>query len=335
VQADPEKNAVSDRVTLREVLDRAAEKVGARFRDQPLIEATLHTTIGEIYNSLQVRDKRRQHFAAALAIYERERGPSTVETANAMIALGGALEEENRFAEAEPHLRQELHSLRRVLGEEHPDTLDATLWLAMLCAHSGKPAEAEPLLVKALEVSRRVLGEEHLTTLRAMNLLAGHYSESDPAKALPMEAMVLEVSRRVLGEGHPFTLTAMNNLACRYRDQGKLAEAEPLHVKVVANRRRILGEGHRNTLISKRNLGKLYLTQGKLAEAEPLLLSSYEGMRTRDQTIPTRVERYLVPALKEIVQLYEAWGKPEKAAEWRAKLPPTAAELPTDVFARP
>jgi hypothetical protein len=39
--------------------------------------------------------------------------------------------------------------------------------------------------------------------------------------------------------------------------------------------------------------------------------------------------------MKEIVQLYEAWGKPDKAAEWRAKLPPAAAELPTDVFARP
>jgi serine/threonine protein kinase len=119
VQADPEKNAVSDRVTLREVLDRAAEKVGARFRDQPLIEATLHTTIGEIYDSLQIRDGRRQHFAAALAIYEREKGPRAVETAKAMIALGNALEEENQFAEAEPLLR---HGLARVYHADFENT---------------------------------------------------------------------------------------------------------------------------------------------------------------------------------------------------------------------
>ena len=57
-------------------------------------------------------------------------------------------------------------------------------------------------------------------------------------------------------------------------------------------------------------------------------------MRAQNQTIPTRVDR-LAPTLKEIVQLYEAWGKAEKAAEWRAKLPPVATELPADVFARP
>ncbi|MCH7557751.1 MAG: hypothetical protein IIB56_09885 [Planctomycetes bacterium] len=27
-------------------------------------------------------------------------------------------------------------------------------------------------------------------------------------------------------------------------------------------------------------------------------------------------------SLNNLVELYEAWGKPEKAAEWRAKLPP-------------
>jgi hypothetical protein len=201
--------------------------------------------------------------------------------------------------------------------------------LALLWGHSGKSAEGGVLLGKALEVSRRVLGEEHPTTLSAMNIQAVGNQD------LPMLVKVLEVSRRVLGEGHRQTLANMNNLACFYRDHGKLVEAEPLLVKALEVSRRVQGEEHRDTLLVMRNLGKLYLTQGKLAQAEPLLLSSYEGITARDQGIPFRVERHLVPALKEIVQLYEAWGKPERAAEWRAKLPRTAAELPADVFARP
>ena len=39
--------------------------------------------------------------------------------------------------------------------------------------------------------------------------------------------------------------------------------------------------------------------------------------------------------LERIVQLDEDWGQPEKAAEWRAKLPPDSADRPVDVFARP
>ena len=34
-----------------------------------------------------------------------------------------------------------------------------------------------------------------------------------------------------------------------------------------------------------------------------------------------------------MVRLYEAWGKPEQAAAWKAKL--GLPDLPADVFARP
>src|SRR5262249_15609595 len=132
VQAKPEKNAVSDRVTLREVLDRAADQVGARFRNQPLLEAALRTTIGETYLSLGVPDKSRLQYAAALAIYQREGGPETAETTKAMIELGHALVDEGRFAEAEPLLLKALDGSRRALGEEHDLTLRAMTNLAEL-----------------------------------------------------------------------------------------------------------------------------------------------------------------------------------------------------------
>jgi hypothetical protein len=38
-------------------------------------------------------------------------------------------------------------------------------------------------------------------------------------------------------------------------------------------------------------------------------------------------------AAGRLVQLYEAWGKPERAAEWRKRLD-LEAELPADPFAK-
>ena len=56
------------------------------------------------------------------------------------------------------------------------------------------------------------------------------------------------------------------------------------------------------------------------ADGEPLLLASYEGMKEREAKIPSAGKPRLTEALERIVQLYDAWGKQEQAAEWRGKL---------------
>jgi Tfp pilus assembly protein PilF len=67
-------------------------------------------------------------------------------------------------------------------------------------------------------------------------------------------------------------------------------------------------------------LGGALLGQKKYADAEALLLQGYEGMNQREAKIPPEKKAQLPEALDRLVQLYDAWGKPEKAAPWRAKL---------------
>ena len=67
-------------------------------------------------------------------------------------------------------------------------------------------------------------------------------------------------------------------------------------------------------------VGASLLGQKKYAEAEPFLLHGYEGMKAREAKIPARSRRRLLEAGKRIVTLYNAWGKPDKAEEWRKKL---------------
>jgi hypothetical protein len=56
-------------------------------------------------------------------------------------------------------------------------------------------------------------------------------------------------------------------------------------------------------------------------------------MKAREDKLPVPRKRRLAEAAVRVVWLYEAWGKPEQAAEWKAKL--SLADLPADVFARP
>ena len=44
---------------------------------------------------------------------------------------------------------------------------------------------------------------------------------------------------------------------------------------------------------------------------------------------PGRGKTYLAKAAGRIVPFYEAWGQPEKAAEWRAKLAPSESRAQT------
>jgi hypothetical protein len=53
---------------------------------------------------------------------------------------------------------------------------------------------------------------------------------------------------------------------------------------------------------------------------EPLLIQGYEGLKSREAKIPAQRRKNLVEAATRIVPFYEARGKEDKAAEWRAKL---------------
>ena len=63
-------------------------------------------------------------------------------------------------------------------------------------------------------------------------------------------------------------------------------------------------------------LAVLYKEQGDYAKAEPLLLEAVQGRRLKlGDTRPHTLE-----SSNNLIDLYEAWNKPEKAAEWRTKL---------------
>jgi tetratricopeptide (TPR) repeat protein len=75
-------------------------------------------------------------------------------------------------------------------------------------------------------------------------------------------------------------------------------------------------------------LGAALVGQKKYAEAEPLLVQGYEGMKQRENTIPGNRARTLGEVVQRLIQLYTDWGKPDKVAEWAAKLDTTRAGTP-------
>jgi serine/threonine protein kinase/tetratricopeptide (TPR) repeat protein len=275
-EAAPDKNARNKKVTVEEVLGRAAARVAGKFDHQPRVEAAIRDTIGNTYRRLGKYAAAQPHLERALEIDRRVLGEEHRDTLSSKSSLGLLFLEQGNFSEAETLLVQALETRRRIRGEEHPETLRDLGNLAHLHLEQGQLADAEPLYVEMVEGCRRVLGEEHSQTLSAMNDLAEVYQcQGRFAEAEPLLVKTLDF-RRARGEESPETLNAMHNLASIYHAQRQFAKAEPLYIKGLEISCRVKGEEHPDTLNYMNNLALLYLEQGQFDKAEPLCTKALE-----------------------------------------------------------
>jgi tetratricopeptide (TPR) repeat protein len=418
IQAEPANTAAEDHVSLLDVLDRAAGKVGDRFAGQPAVEDALRRTIAGTYHGLASWAKAEVQWRSVLEAARRRLGGESPEVYWAASELAHTLRHRGQLnAEVLEMAKSAAEGLGRTLGPDHSLTLASRNSLAEAYQDAGRTAEAITMHEATLKQTESKLGLDHPYTLTSRNnLAAAYHTAGRTTEAIALDEAILELRESKLGPDHLDTLQSRNNLAAAYRDAGRTAEAITL---LEATRKQLeskLGPDHPNTLISRGNLARAYhvagqldravalfeqalpgfraqvgpdhpytltteqylaeaytaagqhakaepllraslairekkqpndwstfhtrsllggslLGQGQLAEAEPLILAAYEGLKAREAKIPGPRKSNLAKAAERVVQLYEAWGKPEQAAAWKAKL--GMSDLPADLFAQP
>lgn len=265
------------KVTVRAVLDRAAQNIQGKFAGQPELEASIRDTIGQAYLDLGLYPEARQQLEQALEVARRSLGADDPRTLAALQALGGVAYRQGRFAEAEALCNQTLKARKRVLGPENPKTLTSMMDLAITYIFEGKDAQAEALELQTLEIEKRVLGPEHPETLKTMLSLGGIYhDEGKYAQAEALSSQTLEIQQRVLGPENPYTLMSMSHLANDYLERGKYAQAESLYLQALKIRSRVLGPEHPDTLGTMDDLATTYMEEGKYQQTEALYSQALE-----------------------------------------------------------
>jgi hypothetical protein len=129
---------------------------------------------------------------------------------------------------------------------------------------------------------------------------------------------VAELRLRVLGEKHPDTLRTMTLLGDVALRQYKYVRAEALLRKATAVYEKT-GSNEWERYAAQVLLGISLAAQKRYADGEPLLTGGYEGMVDRSMTMPAGERHRITEACERIVELYQRWGKPNKAAEWESK----------------
>jgi serine/threonine protein kinase/tetratricopeptide (TPR) repeat protein len=281
-QAEPANNAVADKVTLLEVLDRAAAKVGERFADQPEVALTLRRTIGKTYHGLGAWKQAEAQWRAALDA-ERKANPESAGRYKAQSELAHVLRHLGRSDAETLALAEEASAgLARIVGRDHPDTLTSMNNLALIYEDAGKFDRALPILEETLALRRSKLGADEPQTITTMNNLASVYEDAGKLDlALRVREEALALCRSKLGPDHPDTLTIMVNLALSYQDAGKADSALRLFEEALALQKSKLGPDHPQTITTMNNLALGYKDAGQVDRALPIL----------EQTLALRISK--------------------------------------------
>jgi tetratricopeptide (TPR) repeat protein/predicted Ser/Thr protein kinase len=269
-------------VTVRELLNRAALGIEGKFAGQPLTEAAIRLTIGDVLRALGRHEESGHHLERSIRLRTAQLGADHPDTLTSKNALALLYHSQGQYAKAETLHKEVLEARAAKLGAGHRDTLVSKNNLALLYMDQGQYGRAEPLLKEVLEVNTARLGAGHRHTLACKNNLAALYeAQGRYGKAEPLYKEALEGQTARLGADHPDTLAGKANLAGLYKAQGQYARAETLFKEALEVSTARLGADHSRTLASKGNLAALYLDQREYARAEPLLKEVLEVRTAR------------------------------------------------------
>jgi serine/threonine protein kinase len=260
------------KLTMREALDRASERIDDRFKDQPEVEAAIRRTIGEAYRGIGQPELGAPHLRRALDLLQGMLGKDHEDTLSVTMSLGDTLRLAGEVAESVSVLDEAANRARTAFGPTHRITLAAMRSHAVAVLESGQFAAALPMLEETLRLRREHLGANDLDTLVSMgDMAAGHRAMSRWKDTVPLRERSLDGLRERRGPTHPETLVAVNSLALAYQDVNRLPDAVKLYEESLAELRRTLGDDHPDTLMAQSNLGSAYLQALRYREGLDLL----------------------------------------------------------------
>ncbi len=305
-------------VTVREVLDDAATRVGAELDGHPAVEASVREILGEAYHVLGKPADAERELRRALELRETGAAPNPAEALQTAHNLGATLLAAGRYAEALAVLTRAADGRLALFGEANPDALATLSLLAFAHQRVGDFAEAERAIRRALAGQEALLGPGARDTIDTRNSLAdllNQLGRHEEAAAVAEENSRL--ATQYLGDTDTKTLEALSIRAATLKARGDLAGAERLARSVVDAKDRIFGPEHPDALLSQSMLASILAEAKRYDEAEQSLTLCIQ-----------RAERSLGPGhavtlsyRNNLAQLLHTTGRLDDAeAEYRAVL---------------
>jgi eukaryotic-like serine/threonine-protein kinase len=296
---------------LREALALRRRRLGEEHKD---VASSLHG-LGRLLSNQGKFAEAAASYRQALALHRQLNGADDLFVAVSLNNQASMLHELGDYDGAEQLLREALALKRKLLGAEHPDIVPTLGNLASVLQDKREYEEAEQLYRQALALRRKLLGENHPNlTVTMTNLATLLRDKGDYAGAEALFRQSLALRRKLFGETHYETATAINYLGDVFFAKGQYGEAMQLYRQALDTFSKSLPPDHWMVNLTRSRMGGCLNRLRRYREAEEQLLAAHAGLKTArgDQNALTR------KAVSRLIELYEAWGKPDQAAPYRA-----------------
>jgi len=274
------------------------------------------------WTNLAEYEKAEEHLKEAMSIVRSRPDPPDEAAARAQLAMAIVLHYTARYDQAERHYANAIDIYRTAMGDTHPNVAVAMHYLAQMLHYRGELERAETLFRQVEARYRQIYPGDNAMMASFFNNFAallqqrGHLEQ---AETLIREA--LDMHRRLYGvaNDHQDVAADMSTLAVVLRERGDFAQAEQWFEKALHMRRSVHGADHERVAFTLSSRAEMFIRQERFDEAERDLLEAYRIFGDKHPRVEWVIER--------LCKLYEAWGRPEQAAEWRGEAP---ARLPPD-----
>ena len=272
-------------VTVKEVLDRASQRIDSELAGQPEVEAGVRRTIGETYAGLGMYEPAELQLRKALERTRRVRGTDPRRGRRNPGSAGGAADQPGR------------RRRRGGSGPRSPGDPPQAPWRESRVRGRGmEPARQRVSRRAASSTARRRRSAPPCASTAssrpgarvsgaALNDLAvalGTRGDSNAALALHREALAF--ARRTHAGPHPEVAEALSTLASDVWDTRRDAkEAEALYEQALAMRRKLFGRDHPDVTWTLYNYAHMLMEKGECGRAEAL---GGEALRGRGTTLP-------------------------------------------------
>jgi len=274
-----------------------------------------------------------------------------------LYALGSNLISKGQAKAAQPILQEAVELIRKYLGENHGAYMASLTMLARADELAGNVERAEALFHQSIDVGRHVPARYRIFTAQAQGFLGtlltnkGAYPEAegllrqsealyreifggeananvgsikgqlgflyflqgDYTRAEEESRKALDPLRKFLGPENPTTLSAQVTLGLGLTRLDRAAEGEPYLRDALAIRQKNFPADDFVVAHTSSMLGECLTAQKRFEEAQPLLLNGYNNLKAKlgDQN------RRTIDARQRLAKLYDDWGKPDQAAQFR------------------
>jgi len=270
VSADPLGETGRGRadMTVVEMLDRESGQIADAFAGSPASEASVRSTIGNVYLSLGRHDRAEPHLRRAVELHEAVWGDASADTDRARRDLAVLLSETDRAEEAMPIFREIVNRQR---AEGRADDVEHAVTAArfgVVLIGAGEYAEAEELLRRAVEIFEGAGASRADALPAALNNLARSInSQGESAAAERMYERARDAFAALHGADHPSVAIADNNVATLKHARGEYAGAARSYRNVIATLGPLMGEDHPTVATVRHNLGFALFDMGDLPGA--------------------------------------------------------------------